>query len=172
MALKSSKNVWGNSNRDIGGSLVQKGRKEKIKTDSWGSFGHSGGDKKMSNLSSGGCFSVGPFGSNFESDSGQKSLPAFGSNKISSIYRFELESSSSGTLECGPNPVLTFGMEPTKFTWSSKSLETTSGGSSRTSSSQGSNNQLDWTGTVENVFKEEIKKMAEGSQWLTGFGAK
>ena len=46
-----------------------------------------------------------------------------------------------------------------------------SGGSSRTSSGNGSTCSLfDWGGVVENVFKEEIGKMVRELQWGTGAG--
>ena len=67
-------------------------------------------------------------------------------------------------------------MEPKKYNWGSNPfantdqslMEVSSGGSSRNSSSHGSNSRLDWGGMVESVFKEEIGKMAEGLQMQRG----
>ena len=121
---------------------------------------------------------LGPFGSNnnIGCDSGSTSLPTFGcNNKNSNIFNFEVGSSFSDTKGSGSISMLTFGMEPKKYNWSSNSdnslMEISSGGSSRTSSGHGSNSQLDWGGTVEGVFREEIGKMAMDYQRRSSFKA-
>merc|ERR1712243_366724 len=106
---------------------------------------------------------LGAFGSsNFQvGSSGPSSLPytGFRSNKESSnIFSFELSGSGSGS-----GSMLTLGMESKMYSWSSDAgnslnMETTSGGSSRTSSGHPS---LDWNNNVEGVFREEIQRMAE-----------
>ena len=181
MAAYSTKNVWGNCTRSVGGSIRNSFKPD----DGRVAFGNFKADKKMDGSSKGECLAFGPFGSkiSFGSSSGPTSLPAFGLKKMNSkIYQFELGSASSGssasssTKGSGSNSLLTFGMEPKKYNWGSNPfantdqslMEVSSGGSSRNSSSHGSNSRLDWGGMVETVFKEEIGKMAEGLQMQRG----
>jgi hypothetical protein len=52
-------------------------------------------------------------------------------------------------------------MKPKKYNWNNYGnlwTDTSSGGSSRASSEDGSNSQLDWSGTVEEVFREDKGK--------------
>ena len=86
---------------------------------------------------------------------------------------------SSCSFGSEPNSFLVFGMEPKKYNWSSMGFgktdqlrENTSGGSSRSSSNCGSKTKLDWGTMVDNIFKEEICKMAaEGSLSGASFGS-
>ena len=123
------------------------------KKDNFGAFGQK---NQQSN-----SLAFGAFGSSSThfGGSGPTSLPCTGfrSNKESSnIYSFELSGSGSGSM-------LTLGMESKTYNWNTGAgnplgMETASGGSSRTSSGHSS---LDWSNTVEGVFREEIQKMAE-----------
>ena len=159
--MPSNHSVWSNFNSEGGASFGNNDRG--AKHDSMKPFGHN--NQK----------SFGPFGSNNNPgyNSGPASLPPFGfKSRDSKIYDFELKSSSPNT--SGPHSMLTLGMEPKKFSWNNNGhswMETSSGGSSRASSGQGSSNQLDWSGTVEGVFREEIGKMAEGHRRNSRFMA-
>eukprot|EP00092_Neocalanus_flemingeri_P076896 GFUD01095428.1.p1 GENE.GFUD01095428.1~~GFUD01095428.1.p1 ORF type:complete len:203 (-),score=49.49 GFUD01095428.1:114-701(-) len=193
MAFKGYKNVWGNCSRNIGGNLGKEGgnegRRGSFKADGCWMGGNRQEDQKTSGSSTAECLASGPFGSktDFGSSSQTSSLPAFGlQNKNSKMYCFELGSASSGssisssTRGSGPNSLLTFGMEPKKYSWDTTSSQTngpsqiksSSGGSSRNSSCQGSNSRLDWSGMVESVYREEIGRMADSYQRGTssGFG--
>ena len=177
MAFKSYGNVWSNINRDIGSSFANDGRRASFSQNGFRDFGNFLVDPRKSRSPAGSGLSSGPFGSkmNYGSNSGPTSMPEFGYHtKNPKIYQFELGSSSSGSSGTssrpgsGPNSLLTFGMEPKKHDWFSKPVtnkhsktEVPSGGSSRYSSNQGSNNRLDWGGVVEGVFKEEVRKMSE-----------
>ena len=98
--------------------------------------------------------SFGPFGSSSShgNSSGPASLPTMGfrNQAPSSIHTFELNRGSAHTSAS----MLTLDMDPKMCSWS-----ISSGGSSRASSGQAS---LDWSGTVDGVFREEIQKMSEG----------
>ena len=171
-------------------SFGKEGKRGSFQTDSIANFGRTQSEQKTSGPSKEGCLGFGPFGSRtfHGSNSGATSLPTFGLKKANSnIYNFELGSTSPtagyswSTKESGPSSMLTFGMEPKQFSCHSNpfcteylmdtSQSSHSGGSSRTSSGNGSTCSLfDWGGVVENVFKEEIGKMAQEFHWGTGFG--
>merc|ERR1711942_351413 len=148
--MSANQSVWGNS------SCWGKNTKNS-KIDNFGAFGQK--NQQSNNLA------FGAFGSNnFQvGSSGPSSLPytGFRNNKDSSnMFSFELSGSGSGS---GSGSMLTLGMESKMYSWSgdagnSLKMETTSGGSSRTSSGHPS---LDWNNTVEGVFREEIQRMAE-----------
>ena len=177
MEFKSCKNVWGKKN-----IFGQEGTKS-----SWRNIDSFQGTKASAGSSKGFSLANGPFGSSMSSgsSSGPSSLPAFSFQKEKSkLYSFEVGSASSGSSCCsstagsGSSSLLTFGMEAKTYrNYSNCSsrpeeskMETSSGGSSRNSSNKGSNNQLDWSGMVESVFKEEIGKMSEKFHRGTGFG--
>ena len=150
--MSANQSVWGNS------SCWGKNTNNS-KNDNFGAFGQK--NQQSNNLA------FGAFGSNnFQvgsSGSGPSSLPCTGfrnDKESSNIFSFELSGSGSGS---GSGSMLTLGMESKMYNWSSDAgnslkMETTSGGSSRTSSGHPS---LDWNNTVEGVFREEIQKMAE-----------
>ena len=148
--MSANQSVWGNS-----GCWGKNSNNSK--NDNFGAFGQK--NQQSSSLA------FGAFGSSSVhiGGSGPSSLPCTGfrSNKESSnIYSFELSGSGSGS---GSGSMLTLGMESKTYNWSSGAanpwgMETASGGSSRTSSGHPS---LDWSNTVEGVFREEIQKMAE-----------
>eukprot|EP00090_Calanus_glacialis_P046815 TRINITY_DN9381_c0_g1_i1.p1 TRINITY_DN9381_c0_g1~~TRINITY_DN9381_c0_g1_i1.p1 ORF type:complete len:128 (+),score=33.74 TRINITY_DN9381_c0_g1_i1:24-407(+) len=116
-------------------------------TNVWGNFYRQNREKSRAKVDS---------RNNFGESSGPQSLPAFNTfqNKTSS---------SSGKI----NSEL-FGSEAKHFNWggSQSNIKSSSASSSKTSSPLGSNNdldkRLDWGRMVDNVLKEEIRKMAEG----------
>ena len=169
--------------------MGNEGRRASLKIESNRGFGHS--QVKTGTTSSG--LALGPFGSKsafgtntgpFGTTSGPTSLPNDAvQRRNSKIFKFELGSCSSGS-SCsssaggsGPNSLLAFGMEPrrynlgtTGFPETDQLLDGRSGGSSRTSSCSGSQTRLNWGSMVENIFKEEIGKMAESFHRGTCFG--
>ena len=148
--MSVNQSVWGNSG-------CWRKNSNNSKNDSFETFGQK---NQQSN-----SLAFGAFGSSSThfGGSGPTSLPCTGfrSNKESSnIYSFELSGSGSGS---GSGSMLTLGMESKTYNWNSGAgspwgMETASGGSSRTSSGHPS---LDWSNTVEGVFREDIQKMAE-----------
>jgi hypothetical protein len=188
MAFQGSKNVWGKCNRNFG-NIGNEGRRASLKLENNRGFGNSQVEQGTNNKG----LLFGPFGSKSESgtnngpfgkSSGPTSLPNEGvQGRSSKIFKFELGSCSSGS-SCsssaggsGPNSMLAFGMEPIRYNWSSIGLPKTdqlpvgrSGGSSRTSSCSGSQSRLNLGSMVENIFKEEIGKMAESFHRETCFG--
>eukprot|EP00091_Calanus_sinicus_P013271 TRINITY_DN29491_c0_g1_i1.p1 TRINITY_DN29491_c0_g1~~TRINITY_DN29491_c0_g1_i1.p1 ORF type:complete len:161 (-),score=38.03 TRINITY_DN29491_c0_g1_i1:55-537(-) len=150
--MPSKPSVWSNLNSEVGAGFGNTDRGTKHEGSKH--FGHN--SQKT----------FGPFGSNNNNhfNFGPASLPPCGfKTRDSKIYDFELNSSSSNT--SGPHSMLTLGMEPKQFSWNNSGnswMDTSSGGSSRCSSGHGSSNQLDWSGAVEGVFRDEIGRMAEG----------
>ena len=167
MSFQTGKNVWGKTNKnDKEKNHFQTNSKMELQK----GFGRSKLGQAGNNLT------FGPFGSKnvFESNSGSTSLPSEGSQrKNSRLFRFELgncssdSSCSSSNPASGPNSIIGFGMEPKKYNWLSKvdqSMDWASGGSSRTSSGFGSRTGINLGNMVENVFMEEIGKMADNLQ--------
>ena len=161
----------GNKNRDMSGHQSVRGNSN-FTNDSKG-FKTDAGQKSLQTNN----LPLGPFGStsNSRQGSGPTSLPAMGfKNQNSNVYSFELKSDSPNTSGSGSSSMLELGMEPKMYNWNSNGnsrMDTSSGGSSRTSSGHGSSNQLDWSGTVEGVFREEIRQMAEGDRRNNSFWA-
>ena len=145
--MSANQSVWGNSGCWGKHSNQNSNR-------NFGAFGQS---SLQSN-----SLGFGAFGSNNSfSSSGPTSLPCTGfrNKESSNIYSFELNSQPGS----GSASMLSLGVESKTYNWSSSGndswkMDTSSGGSSRTSSGHAS---LDWSGTVEGVFREEIQKMAE-----------
>ena len=162
--------------------MGNEGRRASLKIENNRGFGNSQVEPGT-NISG---LAFGPFGSKsaFGKSTGPTSLPNDAAQgRGSKIFKFELGSCSSGS-SCsssaggsGPNSMLAFGMEPRRYNWGSigfpnpdQLLEGRSGGSSRTSSCRGSQSRLNLGSMVENIFKEEIGKMAESFHRGTYFG--
>ena len=172
MAFQSFKNVWGKGNRNNSNRFGPEGPRSSFKMDGRQEFVN----KQMEQNDASQCrqLTFGAFGSKFGTTSGPVSLPTDGWNNINSkFYTFEIGSSSSGssslssTPGSGPNSFLSFGMEPKNYDWAIKSFaefDSASRGSSQSSKNNGTKRHFDWGGMVENVFKEEIGKMAESFQ--------
>ena len=179
-------NVWGTFKKN-GDCFQNGGRRASFKTEGFAPFGSLKTEQNSAGSSGVGNFAVGPFGSNTSFESRRTSLPAFElKRRNSKINHFELGNSSSGSSSSnnntgsGPNSMLSLGTESKKYNWSTNPFSNAdqnmmdtssgSGGSSRTSSGHGSYSQLDWDGTVDGVFKEEIGKMSLGFQRGSCFG--
>ena len=160
MSFQTGKNLWGKTNRNNEKNNWQ----TNSELDRQNGFEHRQVGQGGNNLT------FGPFGSKNNLIQ-PTSLPSEGSQrKNSKIFCFELgnhssdSSSSSSTPASGPNSLIGFGMEPKKYNWMGKgdqSMDWASGGSSRTSSGFGSRTQINLGNMVDNVFMEEIGKMAE-----------
>ena len=174
MSFQNCKNVWGKCNRYTGNDGLQTTSEIKDQREFGNPKKEEGPNFNWGNLA------LGPFGSKslFGTSSGPASLPTVGSKRRNSrIYHFELGTCSSGS-SCsssapasGPSSVIGFGMEPKRYNWGLNSLskteqamEVTSGGSSRSSGCYGSRTSINLGEMVENIFKEEIGKMAENLQ--------
>ena len=144
--FQNCKNVWGKGNRACWGSCKQKNgeqrRSEKIQ------------DKNLNNS----FLSLGPFGSKttFCSNSGSVSLPIGGLSSLSSNSMTTSRKTSSG-----PNAMIHYGFEPKRFKWTVDDTDTTTVLKQKTLSLHGSKKQINIGEMVENIFKEEIGKMAE-----------
>ena len=160
MAFQNSKNVWGNLDRSSKTNQLNA---------SFNIDSHKGFEKTFQGANN---LAFGPFGS--KTNSGPTSLPSNGFNSGNSkIFSFELgncssdSSCTSSAPTSGPNSIIGFGMEPKKFSWAGKydqSSDWGSGEASRPSSGFGSRNHMNLGNMVDNVFMEEIGKMADTLQ--------
>ena len=151
MDFKNSKNVWGHPNKSSKANHLNA---------AFNLDNQKGFEKAFQGPNN---LAFGAFGS--KANSGPTSLPSNGFNSSNSkMFSFELGNCSSDS-SCGssaptsgPNSIIGFGMEPKKFSWVGKYDQSRS---SRPSSGFGSRNNINLGHMVDNVFMEEIGKMAD-----------